>query len=343
MFEIRETPQIKSFHIKDVLIPNPVILAPMAGITDTVFRSIIKSMGAGLVYSEMISCNALHHRNKKTLSFLDFNECESPLAIQIFGSDPQLMSDAARMVEDVGASIVDINLGCSVPKVIKAGAGAVLCRDILKLAGILESVVNSVSIPVTIKIRMGWNKSEINGMEVCRIARECGISAIAVHGRTSAQKFSGKSDWDFIKKLKETTDLPIIGNGDIKRPQNAIDRLESSKCEGIMIGRESYYNPWIFRQTLELLKKEIQPTNNSNITIPTLEDRKNFILYHLKCLVERYGEDRGVRKMRKFAAWHTRGLPQSTIFRDKVFGIDKNEDMKQAIDSFFMKIRDYEK
>ncbi|MCD4785660.1 MAG: tRNA dihydrouridine synthase DusB [Candidatus Eremiobacteraeota bacterium] len=343
MFLIKETPKTKSFYIKNVLIPNPIILAPMAGITDMVFRSIIKKMGAGLVYSEMISCNALHYGNQKTLSLMDFDKSETPIAIQIFGTDPQLMSEAAKMVEDAGASIVDINLGCSVPKIIKSGAGAILCRDSVLLGKILEDVVRAVSIPVTIKIRKGWSNQELNAAEVCRIAGECGIGAIAVHGRTSAQKFSGEADWDFIKKLKESTNLPLIGNGDIKTPGQAVEMLEFSQCDGIMIGREAYYNPWIFKQSLEHLEISTKLKSKEELpdysTIPnlTLEDRKNLILYHLECLVKRYGEDRGVRKMRKFAAWQTRGLPASACFRDKVFYIEAHKDMIELIDSYFMK------
>ena len=323
------TPQIHPFKIGNILIPNPLVLAPLAGITDIVFRPIIKRMGAGLVYSEMVSCMAIKHKNKKTLAMLDYHPSENPLAIQIFGSDPVVMADAAKLIESLGVKLLDINLGCSVPKVSRSGAGAIVCRDLPHLARILEAVVNAVSIPVTIKIRKGWNQEEISAFEVCRIARECGIAAIAIHGRTSSQKFSGKADWEFIKELRKVVDLPLIGNGDIENPQQVKEMLEYTGCEGIMIGRKAYPYPWIFREALNHLM------GSPPIPRPTFEERKEMILEHLQGMVDRYGDNQGTRKMRKFAAWFTRGMPNSTFFRDKVYKVNYQHELVDMVNRYF--------
>jgi len=325
-------PEMRGFSIGNVRIPNPLVLAPMAGITDPVFRPIIKKMGAGLVYSEMISCQALHHQNRKTLRMLDLSPVELPISIQIFGADPVLMAEAAKKVEDAGASIVDINLGCSILKITKSGAGAVLCRNLPLLSKILESVVQVVSIPVTIKIRIGWNRREISAFEVCRIARECGISAIAVHGRTSSQKFGGKADWDFIRELREKVDVPFIGNGDIGTPRQVDEMLEFSGCDGIMIGREAYPNPWIFRDSLNRLMG-LPPANPVSFA-----EKKELILEHLEGMTTRYGDESGTKKMRKFAAWFTRGLPGSARFRDRIFRVENYGLMAEVVNEYFSRI-----
>lgn len=330
MFDIKPSPKIRGFKIGPVEIANPLILAPLAGITDTVFRRMIKSMGAGLLYSDMISCQALHYNNKKTVRMLDFTPDELPLAVQIFGTNPPLMADAAKRVEAEGASIVDINLGCSVPKVAKAGAGAALCRDLPLLSQILEAITAAVSIPVTIKIRKGWSSQEISAFDVARIARECGVAAIALHGRTSTQKYGGHADWEFIREFREkVADLPVIGNGDIKTPEMAVERLGYSGCDGIMIGREAFYHPWIFKDTLTLLQGNPRPES------PPLSEIKALILHHLDGMVERYGEERGVPKMRKFGACYTRGLPDSARFRENFFRMKKYDEMKNLVDEYF--------
>lgn len=329
MFEITSTPEYKSFHIGSVKIANPLVLAPMAGITDTVFRKIIKSMGAGLLYSDMISCQALHYANKKTFRMLDFLSEELPLSVQIFGSDPSMMAEAAKIVEDSGASIVDINLGCSVPKVAQPGSGAALCRNLPLLAKILEKTVKAVAIPVTIKIRIGWSLKEVSAFEVCKIAEECGISAIALHGRTSAQKYSGNADWDFISRFALQTKLPVIGNGDITKASQGAAILENTACSGVMIGREAYNNPWIFKSILALLQGEKQEQKTSYIEI------KQLILHQLEGMTERYGEESGVRKMRKFGSCYTRGLPKSAKFRDDFFRLEKKESMISLVEDYF--------
>ncbi len=326
---IKSTSIIRPFKIGNVQIPNPLILAPMAGITDPVFRPVIKKMGAGLISSEMVSCMALRYNNKKTHFMLDFSKEELPIAMQIFGSNPEAMAEGAKTMEDIGISIVDINLGCSVPKVLKAGAGAIICRDLPLLTRILEQVVKSVTIPVTIKIRKGWSNTEINSFEVCRIARECGVAAITIHGRTSGQKFSGESDWDFVKELRSRVDLPLIGNGDIRSPEQVKELLDYTGCEGIMIGREAYSNPWIFRDALDHLQGNPQKPN------PSFEDVRELILGLQVGMIARYGDRQGTKRMRKFAAWFTRGLPDSTFFRDRVFKVESDESFQKVVENYF--------
>lgn len=321
----------KGFHIGKVFVPNPLILAPMAGITDVVFRSIMKRMGAGLVYSEMISCQGIHYRNAKTMGFLDISPEERPVAMQIFGSDPGMMAEAGRIAESVGADMVDINLGCSVPKVARSGGGAGLCRDLKNLERVLSAVVRAVSIPVTIKIRIGWTLQEITAPEICRMAQELGISAIALHGRTSSQKYSGTADWDFIKKMRERVKIPFFGNGDINTPEKALERLENSACDGVMIGRATYHNPWIFRQILSLLEN---PQNPPPPPSPT--DTGALLLEHLERAMERQGEISAVRSMRKFGAWYTRGLRNSSRFRERIFQAETGDDMAGMIREFFI-------
>lgn len=330
---ITSTPIIHPFKIGNVQIPNPLILAPMAGITDPVFRPVIKRMGAGLISSEMVSCMAMRYNNKKTHFMLDFLPEELPIAMQIFGSDPEAMAEGTKVMEDIGVSIVDINLGCSVPKVAKAGAGAIVCRDLPLLTRILEQVVKAVSIPVTIKIRKGWSNDEISAFEVCRIARECGVAGITIHGRTSGQKFSGESDWDFVKELRSQVDLPLIGNGDIKRPEQVQEMLDYTGCEGVMIGREAYSNPWIFRDALDHL------LGNPPKPAPSFEDVRELILGLQVGMTARYGDVQGTKKMRKFAAWFTRGLPGSTFFRDRVFKVESDESLQKVVDDYFSRLQ----
>jgi nifR3 family TIM-barrel protein len=321
--------QINPFYIGNVKIENPLVLAPLAGITDTVFRKIIKQMGAGLVHSEMISCHALHYDSKKTWKIAEFSPDEIPVSAQIFGEDPDLMAEAAKSLEAKGFSIIDINVGCSVPKVVKGGGGAALARNLPILAKIIEKVVKSIEIPVTIKVRKGWSNQEITAFEICRISTELGISALTIHGRTSAQKYSGLADWEFIKQLKETSKIPIIGNGDIRTPEDAESKLEYSKCDAIMIGRESYSNPWVFRNILLYFEgKPYSPT-------PTPEDLKSLIQYHLAEYVKRYGEESGTERMRKFIAWYTRGMRNSARFREIMFHTRSFEQTMELIDDFF--------
>lgn len=323
------TPVFQPFRIGNVLIPNPLVLAPMAGITDPVFRPVIKRMGAGLISCEMVSCMALRYNNKKTHFMLDYSPDELPVAMQLFGSDSEAMAEGAKLIESIGVSIVDINLGCSVPKVAKAGAGAVVCRDLPLLTVIMEKMVKAVSIPVTVKIRKGWSQDEISAFEVCRIARECGISAITIHGRTSGQKFSGKADRDFVKELRNRVDLPLIGNGDIRNPEQVKEMLEYTGCDGVMIGRETYSNPWIFRDALDCLQ------GNPKKPAPSFNEIRELILELQKETIARYGDRQGTKRMRKFAAWFTRGLPDSTFFRDRVFKVESDENLQQVVENYF--------
>ncbi len=320
---------LKPFCIGKVTIPNPLVLAPLAGITDSVFRGLLRELGAGLAYTEMISCQALHYNNSKTLKIADFDPDELPLCAQIFGSEPDLMAEAARKIEKLGYSIIDINMGCSVPKVVKSGAGSSLCRNPDRVARIVSAVAEAVSIPVTIKIRLGWSLQELSARTVIETAYQNGAVAVAVHGRTSSQKFSGHADWKAIGEIAKDSPIPVIGNGDIKTPREAENRLSDYNCVGIMIGREAMYYPWIFQDTLHHLKgRPIPPP-------PCPHDLKQFILQQLSGLAKKWGRQSASEKMRKFASWYTRGLPGSSRFRQGVFETRTYEQMVDIVNGYF--------
>lgn len=291
--------------IGEIKLKSPLILAPMAGITNQSFRLICKELGAGLVYTEMISAWGLVKEDKKTHSFLNIHPKERPINVQIFGAHPEIMAKAAKIVEDAGADIIDINLGCSVKKVVKNGAGAALLKDLPKIKRIINSVSKAVKIPVTIKVRTGWDENSQVLEEILPLAEDAGISALTIHGRTATQGFKGKADWEIIGKIKQKTKIPIIGNGDIVKPEEVKEKLEKYGCDAIMIGRGARGNPWIFKQALNLL------TKGKLESLPSLSERIKMILRHLKMNIYLYGELSAVRLMRKHIAWYLKGLPNS--------------------------------
>ncbi|MBC8015731.1 MAG: tRNA dihydrouridine synthase DusB [Sporomusaceae bacterium] len=315
-------------QIGTIKLVNPVILAPMAGVTDLPFRLLAKEMDCGLVYSEMVSDKGLLYKNCHTLDMLKIDERERPVAMQIFGSDPTSMASAAQLVEQAGTNIVDINMGCPTPKIVKNGSGAALmCQPDLAYR-IMKSVVEAVNIPVTVKIRKGWNHTSINAVEMAKLAEKAGIAAIAVHGRTREQFYSGEADWEIIRQVKDSVGIPVIGNGDIRSPYDAQKMLAETGCDGLMIGRGAQGNPWIFRQVARYLATgEVVPP-------PTTEERLLLMLRHLDMLIEHKGEYLGIREMRRHGAWYTKGLHHSSELRLKFNSAVCKEDFVGVLDEF---------
>jgi tRNA-dihydrouridine synthase B len=313
--------------IGSVKLDNITVLAPLAGITNLPFRLIAKESGCGLVCSEMISANGLVHKSAKTKQLLDSLPDEKPLSVQIFGSDPSVMAEAARIVEASGASILDINFGCSVKKVIKTGAGAALMKAPERAEALLRAVRKAVNIPVTIKIRTGWDKSGSQAFELSRIAEDCGVDAVAVHPRTAGQGFRGTADWRLIAALKKSVSIPVIGNGDIVTPEDAIQMIKETGCDGVMIGRTAMGNPWIFSQVTALMQGEdVKPID--------LSQRFDGMTRHLDASVKYLGEKTACYMMRSRLGWFVKGLRYSTRFRESIKQVSSEEEAKKLIAAY---------
>jgi tRNA-dihydrouridine synthase B len=315
-------------QIGTVKLANPVILAPMAGVTDLPFRLLVKEMGCGLVYTEMVSDKGLIYQNEHTLDMLRIDDGERPVALQIFGSEPEPMAKAAKIVEKAGADIVDINMGCPTLKIVKNGEGSALMRTPELAYAIIASVVDAVQIPVTVKIRKGWNDSSVNAVQMAMLAEKAGAAAISVHGRTREQFYSGEADWSIIKAVKESVSIPVNGNGDVRSPQDALRLLTETGCDGIMIGRGAQGNPWLFRQVIHYL------ATGQLLPGPTMAERFDMTLRHLEMLVAHKGEHIGIREMRRHAAWYTKGLPHSAELRLKFNQAETREDFIAILNDF---------
>jgi tRNA-dihydrouridine synthase B len=315
-------------RIRDVPIETPAILAPLAGITNLPFRLIAKRGGAGLVCSEMISANGLIYQSQKTHQLLDSSPDEKPLSVQIFGSDPMIMADAAKMVQDSGADILDINFGCSVRKVLKTGSGSALMKVPEKARMILNAVRQAIQIPMTVKMRSGWDISGKDAILLAKIAQDCGADAIAIHPRTASQGFGGKANWALIAEIKQRVSIPVIGNGDILTPHDAIRMLAQTGCDAVMVGRAAIGKPWIFSQITALIQgKEPIPEDIS----------RNFQMMreYLKASVGYFGEERACFMMRSRLGWFVKGLKHNSLFRESLKHLSSYQ---QASDN----IRDYE-
>lgn len=315
-------------QIGDVILKNNVILAPMAGVTDLPFRLLCKEQGAGLLCMEMVSAKAIYYNNKNTETLMQIEPEERPVSLQLFGSDPVIMSEMAKRIEDRPFDILDINMGCPVPKVVNNGEGSALMKNPGLVRKIVTSVSKAIKKPLTVKIRKGFDENNINAVEITKIIEDSGAAAVAVHGRTRQQYYSGKADWDIIRQVKEAVSIPVIGNGDVDSPQKAKQLLEETGCDGIMVGRATEGNPWIFREISHYLDTgELLPH-------PALEEVKEMILRHARLQLEYKGEYTGMREMRKHVAWYTAGFPHSARLRGAVNEIESMEQLMVLLDGW---------
>jgi len=320
---------MSKLQIGSIVLDNNVILAPMAGVTDLPFRLLCRQMGAGLVCMEMVSAKAILYNNKNTDSLMEIHPEELPVSLQLFGSDPDIISEQAKRIEERPFAILDINMGCPVPKVVNNGEGSALLKNPRLVEEILTKLVKAVNKPVTVKIRRGFDESSINAVEIARIAESCGVAAVAVHGRTREQYYSGKADWDIIAAVKDAVKIPVIGNGDVDSPQAAEAILKQTGCDGVMIGRAAQGNPWIFRDVVSYLETGVIPAP------PTNAEKKEIILRHAALQLEYKGEYTGVREMRKHLSWYTVGMPHSAKFRQTINTMESMEELVRGVETIF--------
>ena len=312
--------------IGNVQLENPYILAPMAGVTDLPFRLLCKEQGAGLLCMEMISAKVLQYKNKNTKALLAIHPQEYPVSLQLFGSDPKIISEMAKEIEELPFQILDINMGCPVPKVVKNGEGSALMKNPKLIYEIVSQTVKAIQKPVTVKIRKGFDDDHVNAVEVAKVIEEAGASAVAVHGRTREQYYSGKADWDIIRQVKEAVSIPVIGNGDVTSGEKALAMKEQTGCDGIMIGRGAEGNPWIFRELVEYDRTGVLPGR------PSKEQIKETMLRHARLQIEFKGDYLGIREMRKHVAWYTKGMKGSAKLRDEINKVESYEELKQLLD-----------
>ena len=326
-----------SFKIGNVEIKNKVVLAPMAGYSNSAYRRIIKEMGCGLIYAEMVSDKGVFYNDKKTNQLLYMTNSERPISQQIFGSDKESFVYAAKYIEkNIKPDIIDINMGCPVPKVaLRSQAGSGLLKHPEKIREIVFSVVNSVKIPVTVKIRSGWDNDSINAVEVAKICEEAGASAIAIHPRTRAQSYSGNANWDIIRQVKEAVNIPVIGNGDIKTIYDAKRMIEETNCDAIMIGRGCLGNPWFIKEVIEYLE------NDKIIDKPTYEEKINMIIRHLNLLLEYNNEKKAILEMRSNVSYYLKGMPNSIEVKKEIFKVTNKNDFIKILNDYniFLKNR----
>lgn len=315
----------KKLLIGNVELKNNLILAPMAGVTDLPFRLLCKEQGAGLLCMEMVSAKAIFYKNKNTENLLRIHPDEPPVSLQLFGSDPVIISEMAKKIEHLPFSILDINMGCPVPKVVNNGEGSALMKNPALVEQILSRTVKAIQKPVTVKIRKGFDDAHINAVEIAKIAESCGAAAIAVHGRTREQYYSGKADWDIIRQVKEAVRIPVIGNGDITTPESALQMQKETNCDALMLARGVRGNPWLFRQILTFQETGVM------LPKPTQEEIKTMILRHAALACEYKGENTAIREMRKHVAWYTAGIPHSAELRRHSNDMETLDDLKRLL------------
>ena len=309
--------------IGNVIWDGKAALAPMAGVADRAFREICVSFGASYVVSEMVSAKGMHYSDQKSAELMTLSAAQRPAGIQIFGDDPEIMAEAAQKALQYQPDVIDINMGCPAPKVNSSGGGASLMKNPKLCGQIVKAVSSAVPLPVTVKIRMGWDEHSINGVEVARICEACGAAAVTVHGRTRKQMYSGNADWSYIARVKQAVSIPVIGNGDITKPMDAARMLEETGCDGVMVGRGAYGNPWIFSQIRALLEEErILPP-------PSVAERMRVMCRHLSLLCEYVGEKHGMLEARKHAAWYVHGLRGAAAFRKEAGTLTSLAELEQ--------------
>tara|TARA_B100000676_G_C18092371_1_gene861454 strand:- start:29208 stop:30197 length:990 start_codon:yes stop_codon:yes gene_type:complete len=318
-----------TIKIDSLELDAPVILAPMSGVSDLPFRRLVKSLGAGLVVSEMIASQAMIRQNKKTMKMATNCAEEFPMSVQLAGCEPDVMAEAAKLNEDRGAAVIDINMGCPVKKVVNGHAGSALMREETKAAKILEAVVKAVKLPVTLKMRTGWDDDSRNAPTLARVAEDIGIKMITVHGRTRCQFYNGSADWSFISKVKAAVSLPVVANGDVTCMEDVQAILAKSGADGVMIGRGTYGKPWFLSQVIEFLK------TGKRVPDPTLVEQYEIVRDHYLEMLHHYGSYTGMRMARKHVSWYTKGLPKSAEFRATINKIPEADDALRAIDDYY--------
>ena len=318
---------IKPLTIGTVTLPNNLILAPMAGVTDLPFRLLCKEQGAGLLCMEMISAKAILYKNRNTESLLTIDERECPVSLQLFGSEPDIIAQIAHQIEERPFDILDLNMGCPVPKIVNNGEGSALMKQPNLAGKIIEQTVRAIKKPVTVKIRKGFDDNHINAVEMAKIAEASGASAIAVHGRTREQYYSGKADWDIIRQVKEAVSIPVIGNGDLLTAKDVIAMYEQTGCDGFMIGRGAQGNPWIFKQILHYFE------TGEHLEKPSFAEVAEMILRHAKMMQEYKGEYVGMREIRKHAAWYTAGYPNSAKLRVLINEVETYDELEACLNA----------
>jgi len=319
----------KELTIGSVTIPNQVILAPMAGVSDLPFRLLCHEQGAGMVCMEMISAKALQYHNRNTESLLQIHPQEGVVSLQLFGSEPQVMAEMAKRIEERPFAILDLNMGCPVPKIVGNGEGSALMKNPVLTGRIIEAVAKATAKPVTVKIRKGFDDTCINAVEIAHIAQESGAAAVTVHGRTREQYYSGEADWECIAEVKSKVNIPVIGNGDVTSDERARQLLDKTGCDGVMIGRASRGNPWIFREAVHFLN------TGEKLAAPTREEKRRMVLRHAELMTEWKGEYVAVREMRKHVSWYITGLPNSARLRGQINSMESMEELRRSVELIF--------
>lgn len=324
MAEISDSQTPKAVRIGKITIPHQMILAPMCGITLQPFRQICKEFGAGLVFNQMVSAKALTMMDKKSLRMLSYVETERPIGMQLFGNDAAVLAEASKIIEDKNPDVIDLNLGCPAKKIVNDGGGSALLTDLVKLGGILSAMRKAIQGTFTIKVRAGWDEDSKNALTVAKIAEDEGVDAIAIHARTRTQGYSGKADWSYIKMLKESTKLPIIGNGDIETAEDAWRMLRETGCDAVMTGRGAFAEPWIFENFVNKTERQLTP-----------HETKTTVLKQYHMFMEYFGADGGIKLMRKFVCAYTKGLRGGSSFRNEIVRMNDWVDIQKRIDSFY--------